>query len=90
MDDDLIKRETVLMMLEEESSSKFSTEEERTICHGLIYHVKGIPKVDVKQIKHARWIIFHGYNYCSECGRGFYERTPYCPGCGAEIEGTIN
>lgn len=49
------------------------------------------PLIELEPVKHGEWIADdYECNHCSECG---YEHdvpeyvTPYCPGCGAKMEG---
>lgn len=52
-----------------------------------------IPAADVTPVVHGQWVCVHkidpisGY-MCSKCRRivGF-DLTPYCPGCGAKMDG---
>lgn len=55
-----------------------------------------IPTVDVVKVKHGEWVkpecetlyrLYSG-NKCSECGFVYCgDKTPYCPNCGAKMDG---
>lgn len=57
--------------------------------------IKGASTVDSEPIKHGRWIYKWFDSYCSVCGWENKADTvtrirndyPYCPNCGAKIEG---
>lgn len=45
---------------------------------------------DVSPVQHGRWIGIDGEWHdwkCSECGSERDGRTPYCPNCGARMDG---
>lgn len=50
-----------------------------------------MPAADVEEVVHARWIEDeYAYATCSHCGYEMEhpeEKTPYCPQCGARMEG---
>ena len=54
-------------------------------------YLREIPPADVEEVVHARWIEDeYAYATCSHCGyEAEYpeEKTPYCPQCGARMEG---
>ena len=61
----------------------------RQIAHDL-------PSADVAPVRHGRWELdvldgTPGYRpvciVCSECHRVNYGSTPYCPNCGAKMDG---
>lgn len=56
--------------------------------------VRNLPAADVAPVVHARWIRINNENEqiikCSACGYPvsyFWGRTPYCPSCGAKMNG---
>ena len=60
-----------------------------------------IPAADVAPVRHGRWMKKHDavmyWRQCSECGnimqRNFYGNewnSPYCPNCGAKMDGDNN
>ena len=64
----------------------------------MVSRVNEIPSADVQPVKHGRW---DGYGTCSACGdpwdllmtndgddTGYwYEMPPFCPNCGARMDG---
>lgn len=76
----------------------FSDTYDKSCIVGLL---EELPKVDAEPVRHGRWLdgnrgkydgTLYWYRYCSEC---LYERhddnvdkdTPYCPDCGAKMDG---
>lgn len=63
--------------------------------------IEEAPAVDVKPVKHGKWIsmlvkrpdwkgnmqFYYQPNTCSECHIGLAEKTNYCPNCGAKMDG---
>lgn len=65
--------------------------------------LRGIPAADVAPVVHGRWVVrFDGpYKrrrcYCSHCGKhsgvggiAKNQEKPYCPNCGARMDGDSN
>ena len=65
--------------------------------------IDNAPSADVVEVKHGHWI-FHkpfdnGRKNCNECiecsqchtwlGYDCYAKTPYCPNCGARMDGEV-
>lgn len=48
-----------------------------------------IPRADVKEVKHGEWVHGECVSHCSECGVETHPEniTPYCPNCGAKMNG---
>ena len=58
--------------------------------------IENAPTADVSEVKHGEWLFDDGMDrYCSECGNMAmttileYKQilTPYCPYCGAKMDG---
>lgn len=47
------------------------------------------PIIKAEPIKHGRWLPHKitASSKCSECRRVFADETPYCPNCGARMDG---
>lgn len=73
--------------------------QEKITPDGIAKVVMSVPTVDAVEVKHGHWIehtekpdwleddveVF--YN-CSECGTSHWSiEPPYCPGCGAKMDG---
>ena len=69
-------------------------------CENICSHaIKRIPAADVEPVRHGRWIRIKwvkdedwqegGYWIlrCSECVMPYHNPTPYCPHCGAKMQG---
>ena len=62
--------------------------------------IDAMPTVDAVEVVHGRWIFVNGKCGCSECrnclsydGNGVIldlSRLPYCPHCGAKMDGDGN
>lgn len=58
--------------------------------------INAIPAADVAPVSHEQWVCVHkidpisGYR-CSKCRRRVgFDLTPYCPNCGAKMDGGDN
>lgn len=60
--------------------------------------VNQIPMIEAEPVRHAHWIEGNEdhvscdsicYYTCSECNHSFSDDTPYCPHCGAKMDGEI-
>jgi len=67
---------------------------------GLYHHfIHELPTIDAEPVRHARWDegSIQGYPHviCSNCKKEaifrnayeYYAKTPYCPHCGAKMDG---
>lgn len=56
----------------------------------IIHRLCDEPAADVVEVKHGEWLYSRVHNilYCSECGEipDCFE-PPYCPNCGAKMDG---
>lgn len=61
--------------------------------------IKNAPAVDAEPVRHGRWIedmyFDEPVTRCTACKRGFAkghkaERFPFCPNCGAKMDGDSN
>ena len=95
MADEYIKR----ILAKAEFTGNFRDEYPTALVHALI---DSIPSADVAPVRHGRWrnrwicSNMTGYEYacsCSECGEPTYRMStlepmpPYCPNCGAKMDG---
>lgn len=69
----------------------------------IIAEVINVLLMDTQEVKHGRWITDYvgvgshtggvataTVTYCSVCDEQFDWRTPYCPNCGARMDGAEN
>lgn len=65
---------------------------------GVKFDIEEFPAADVEPVRHGRWVKYAGKLVCSECkkyppmkdesgGWRTYHEWPYCPNCGAKMEG---
>lgn len=61
--------------------------------------LNGLPSADVQPVRYGKWVKSNTQKHvevtyeCSECQHevvGEYEKTPFCGGCGARMEGDSN
>lgn len=98
--DEYIKRESVYYVLtdllgdienDEEVSCEFASGFERALSL-TEDKVKEITAADVAPIRRGRWLERTDGGeglVCSRCNGGYtvYDETPYCPNCGAKMDG---
>lgn len=98
--DDSISRSRVLEALEAEkgrlmaqkgNSWPFTGEILTRAIDSVHEFIKGLPALDVAPVVHARWIGEKWCYQCTNCGSGAPkdggEKSPYCPNCGARMDG---
>ena len=59
--------------------------------------IDNAPTADVVEVRHGQWSVTFieksdkvfrtGAPHCSLCGRQAHHRTPFCPNCGAKMDG---
>lgn len=59
----------------------------QVIGQTLIRYVKRQPAADVAPVVHGKWIKGPSNPYCSECFVECRDETPFCPNCGAMMDG---
>lgn len=57
--------------------------------------IENAPTADVVEVKHGEWLHENGEMVCSVCGEEalmdeVYYESPYCPDCGAKMDGKSN
>lgn len=50
-------------------------------------HINAMPSADVALVVHGKWIKGPLNPYCSECFVECRDETPFCPNCGAKMDG---
>jgi hypothetical protein len=50
-------------------------------------YIEALPAADVAPVVHGRWIKGSSNPYCSECFVECRDETPFCPNCGAKMDG---
>jgi hypothetical protein len=60
--------------------------EKRIIVCGML---DDAPTIEAEPVKHGRWLPHKitASSKCSLCRRVFADETPYCPNCGAKMDG---
>lgn len=54
--------------------------------------IDDVPEVDAVPVVHAQWMLEPRERcivVCSNCHAGCFSRTPYCPLCGAKMDGGV-
>lgn len=62
------------------------------ILSAVITYLSELPTVDAAEVVHGRWIGIGGNRYtrvsqCSNCCAKYDFMSPYCPNCGAKMDG---
>lgn len=50
-------------------------------------YIEALPAADVAPVVHGKWIKGPSNPYCSECFVECRDETPFCPNCGAMMDG---
>ena len=100
--DEYIKREAALAICEEEyrEQLRILNYAGDSVAWNIGHAIKELPAADVAPVVYGKWIVrFDGpYNrrrcYCSHCGKhngvggiAKNQEKPYCPNCGAKMDG---
>lgn len=69
-------------------TSAYSTELKKCYSQEAIDRV---PAADVQEVRHGKWFDNKHTDtvICSQCKKCFGDETPYCPCCGARMDGEI-
>lgn len=49
--------------------------------------VNNAPTIEAEPVRRGRWIAKRGRWRCSACGKEVFMDSPYCPNCGARMDG---
>ena len=84
MSKEYIEREATIAFLENMAASRYLIQ-----C---FEDKERFPAADVAPVIHGKWIHKNGEMYCSVCGSEalmdeVYYESPYCPDCGAIMDG---
>ena len=84
MSKEYIEREAAIAFLENMAASRYLIQ-----C---FENKERFPAADVAPVVHGEWIHKNGEMYCSVCGNEalmdeVYYESPYCPDCGACMDG---
>ena len=55
--------------------------------YGLVTDIREMKIADVAPVVHGKWIKGPSNPYCSECFVECRDETPFCPNCGAMMDG---
>lgn len=53
-------------------------------------YIEALPAADVAPLVHARWIKGASNSYCPKCFVECRDETPFCPNCGAKMDGGVD
>lgn len=88
---DYIKKEPIIEFI-----TKGLNNPDKTKAYGydaieILTEIEYAPAADVAEVKHGKWIErqyeMEIYYQCSACGCNDYGDSPYCPYCGAKMDG---
>ena len=91
---DYIERDAAIRAILDKEDREIKNDYE--FCLGLIVAsnaVGDLPAADVAPVRHGRWKIYSAKDClysCSECHCLPRDKTPYCPSCGAKMDGGEN
>jgi hypothetical protein len=49
--------------------------------------IRDAPTIDAVPVVHGRWDLYGTHYCCSKCLVALRDKTPYCPNCGAKMDG---
>lgn len=84
IDADALKLKLIVEELDAYAKTDFSFSQALSIFHGLINKAP-----TVEERKHGHWVGC-SFNICSLCKNMQEQETPYCPECGAKMDGDNN
>ena len=90
MSKEYIEREAIIQKIKEAKNNFSPTV--RPIFDVATHLISHAPAADVAPVVHGEWIHKNGEIYCSVCGGEalmdeVYYKSPYCPDCGARMDG---
>lgn len=90
MTDDLISRQAAIDLFPNDAL-EWDTKGGYVAPHIVRRMIEELPSADAVPIRHGKWIhpyLGWGHPFCSECEfELMIDDTPYCPKCGARMEG---
>ena len=78
MADEYIRREDAIRLAEQGQVQGFPWQFQMLVR---------LPPVDVVPVRHARWRYYEGIYACEDCGARLDDESPFCPMCGAKMDG---
>lgn len=66
---------------------------ERNLCGEIVERsidvkdIESLEPADVALVRHARWRHYEGMYACEDCGAQLDDESPFCPMCGAKMDG---
>lgn len=83
-----IKRETAVKIAKKyDLTSGFVLRRHTGIADCIAREINSIHAADVAPVVHGKWIKGPSNPYCSECFVECRDETPFCPNCGAMMDG---
>lgn len=88
---DYIRREDAIKAVHEEFDDCVVWDEsgERT-ADEVESIIDRVLSADVAPVRHARWRHYEGMYACEDCGAQLDDESPFCPMCGAKMDGGEN
>lgn len=78
MKDEYIRREDAIRLAEQGQVQGFPWQFQMLVR---------LPPADVVPVRHARWRHYEGMYACEDCGAQLDDESPFCPMCGAKMDG---
>ncbi len=87
----LIDKEKALKIAESYGTTNGTTVGRHSGVADIIhYELAKLPTIEAVSVKHGKWLDTRNISYsarCNVCGRYATDITPYCPNCGAKMDG---
>ena len=82
-----IEREALIDVLAVSHAHHANSNREAALLDRDIRLVREQPAADVVEVVHGRWDLYGTHYCCSKCLVALRDKVPYCPNCGARMDG---
>lgn len=84
---DYISRQDAINRFSPWLSVKGYSEGEINMLKAVLYELSCMPSADVRENVKSTWHHYEGMYSCNHCDDAFYDSSPFCPNCGADMRG---